>query len=284
MSKYLTALSLCLGLWLFSCGTAPGKSAPERVTSADGLPIAYDVRGSGETTLVFVHCWACDRSIWREQLDVFAGDYRVVSLDLGGHGDSGTDRDHWTLRSLGQDVRAVADALALDRFVLVGHSLGGPVSLEAARLMPDRVSGILCVDTLHNAELDLPEFTANQIIEGLRADFPNAMEAMVRSAFDADADPAVVAFVSNKAIAADPDVAIALIEELLELDLRQALSAVTVPIRCINSAAGVATTVEANRKYADFDAVILEAGGHFQHMEDPERFNAEMRKLLDELQ
>ena len=58
----------------------------------------------------------------------------------------------------------------------------------------------------------------------------------------------------------------------------------SVPIRCINSAAGLATTVEANRKYADFDAVILDAGGHFQHLENPERFNAEMRKLLDELQ
>ena len=49
MSKYLTALSVGLGLWLLSCGTAPEKSAPERPTSADGLPIAYDVRGSGET-------------------------------------------------------------------------------------------------------------------------------------------------------------------------------------------------------------------------------------------
>ena len=283
MSKYLTPLSLCLWLGLFACRTAPHTEAPERARSADGLAIAYDVRGAGETTLVFVHGWACDGSFWREQLDVFAEDFRVVSLDLGGHGASGTDRDRWTLRSLAQDVQAVADALELERFILVGHSMGGPVSLEAARLMPDKVSGILCVDSLHNAELEPPEFTVNQIIEGLRADFPTAMAAIVQSGFDADADPAVVAFVRDKAVAADPAVAIPLIQVLLDLDVRQALSAVTVPVRCINSAAGFATAIEANRKYADFDAVILDAGGHFQHMESPERFNAEMRKLLAEL-
>ncbi|NIS33422.1 MAG: alpha/beta hydrolase, partial [Actinobacteria bacterium] len=51
-----------------------------------GLTLHYDTRGSGDTALVFVHCWACDRAYWREQLDVFADRYRVVSLDLGGHG------------------------------------------------------------------------------------------------------------------------------------------------------------------------------------------------------
>jgi pimeloyl-ACP methyl ester carboxylesterase len=278
MSKYLAAWSLCL--WVFACQTA----TTERARSADGVPIAYEVRGTGETTLVFVHGWACDGSFWHEQLDEFAEDFRVVSLDLGGHGASGADRDRWTLRSLGQDVQAVADALALDRFILVGHSMGGPVSLEAARLMPERVSGILCVDTLHDAELEAPEFTADQLMEGLRADFPGAMAAIVESGFEPDAEVAVVAFVRHKAVAANPDVAIPLIQELLDLDLRQALSAVNVPIRCINSAYGLPTAIDTNRKYADFDAVTLDAGGHFQHLESPERFNAEMRKLLVELQ
>lgn len=279
MRNRVAVLAVSLGIASWGCGTAPS----ERARSADGVSIAYDVRGSGETTLLFVHGWACDRSFWREQVDVFAEDYRVVSLDLGGHGESGIGRERWTPRELGEDVRAVAEALELERFVLVAHSMGGAVSLEAARLMPDEVSGILCVDSLHNVELKPPDFTISQLTEGLRSDFNGAMAAIVESGFDDDADPELVAFVRERAQRMDPEVAIALIEGVVSFDVREALSAVSVPVRCINSAYGLATTVETNRQYGDFDAVTLDAGGHFQHMESPERFNAEMKKLLDEL-
>ena len=116
-----------------------------------------------------------------------------------------------------------------------------------------------------------------------RGDFATAMDAMVRSGFREDADPDVVAWVRDKAIAANPEVAIALIDALLDNDLKRALADVSVPIRCINSAIGLATNVEANRRYGDFDAVILDAGGHFQHLESPARFNSEMSKLLNQL-
>jgi len=82
-------------LLLAACGSpppTPRETPPDAVTTGiaravDGLDIAFDVRGHGETALVFVHCWACDRTFWREQLDAFADRYRVVLLDFGGHGD-----------------------------------------------------------------------------------------------------------------------------------------------------------------------------------------------------
>ena len=58
------------------------------VQSADGVPIAYQVAGEGTVSLVFVHGWSGDRSYWEEQLDHFAQEYRVVALDLTGHGRS----------------------------------------------------------------------------------------------------------------------------------------------------------------------------------------------------
>ena len=96
----------------------------------DGVEISYDIRGKGDIALVFVHGWACDRSFWREQLDTFAGDYRVVSVDLAGHGQSKADRTTWSVASLGGDVQAVVEKLNLNKVILIGHSLGGPVCLE----------------------------------------------------------------------------------------------------------------------------------------------------------
>jgi pimeloyl-ACP methyl ester carboxylesterase len=85
---------------------------------------------------VFVHCWACDRTYWREQVDVFAADHQVVTLDLAGHGESGAGRETWTVKGLAGDVQAVVEALDLERVILIGHSMGGPVSRRHAAYAP----------------------------------------------------------------------------------------------------------------------------------------------------
>jgi pimeloyl-ACP methyl ester carboxylesterase len=92
----------------------------------------------GVAQIVFVHGWACDRSYWRHQMDAFPGK-TVVAVDLAGHGDSGTGRGSWTMPAFGADVVAVMDDLHLDDVVLVGHSMGGDVILEAALVLGNPV-------------------------------------------------------------------------------------------------------------------------------------------------
>ena len=70
-----------------------GATIVDSVASADGVTIHYDVRGVGEPTLVFIHCWCCDRSCWDAQVDTFAKNYKVVTIDLAGHGESVLDRE-----------------------------------------------------------------------------------------------------------------------------------------------------------------------------------------------
>ncbi len=79
---------------------------------------------------MFIHCFACDRSYWHNQLEAFAQKHKVVSLDLGGHGASTRDRQEWSILGLGGDVLAVVDGLRLKRVILVGHSMGGLVALK----------------------------------------------------------------------------------------------------------------------------------------------------------
>lgn len=257
-----------------------------RVDSAEGVSIAYDVRGSGDTALVFVHCWACDRSFWRGQVDTFSDEYRIVTLDLAGHGASGSEREIWTAARLAEDVHAVVDSLKLDKVILVGHSLGGPVSLEAARLMPDRVVGVVCVDTLHDATFEFPEEMAEQMMAGLESDFEGSMRGFISSSMSTT-DPTVVDFVIEKAISTNHDAAIAIASNFEKFVLKDALAGVDVPIRCINAKANPPmvpeTNIEANREHADFDAVIMGGVGHFLHLEQPEAFNEELRKVLDKL-
>jgi pimeloyl-ACP methyl ester carboxylesterase len=285
--------------FLAACGSStptakpPAGSEPAPETTAlvegtvkapDGVELAYDVRGKGDTALVFVHCWSCDRTYWKEQADAFAADYRVVTLDLGGHGKSGDTRAAWTIASLGADVQTVVEKLGLQRVILVGHSMGGPVSLEAARRMPGKVVGVVCADTLHDASLKTPQQLRDQILASFEKDFAATMKAGLEIMFRPSSDPAVVAWVGARVGNAKPAVGLPLIRETWNLELGPLLAAAKVPIRCINAASNgpmaPKTNIEHNKQHADFDAVIIDDVGHFLQLEKPAEFNAKMREVL----
>src|SRR6187402_1218673 len=122
------------------------------VLASDGTPIAYESQGDGDIALVLVHGWSCDGSYWEPQVESLSRDFQVVTIDLAGHGESGEDRAAWTIASFGEDVAAVVNELELERVVLVGHSMGGDVILEAARRLLGRVMGLIWVDVYQRIE------------------------------------------------------------------------------------------------------------------------------------
>ena len=114
--------------------------------SPDGIPVTFETHGTGEPALVFVHGWSCDRSYRRGQVGDFARRHRVVTVDLAGHGESGTGRKRWTVPAFGADVAAVIEKLRVEDVILIGHSLGGDVIVETALLLPKQVAGVVWVD------------------------------------------------------------------------------------------------------------------------------------------
>lgn len=255
-------------------------------TARDGVSIAYDTRGQGSTALVFIHGWACDRTFWREQVDVFAKDYRVVTLDLPAHGDSGNNRKNWSINGLGEDVATLVKHLGLRRIILIGHSMGGPVALDAARRLPGRVLGMVCVDTLHNVEFQFPASMAEKLAERYEKDFDGAMTQMVSGLFLETSDPQIVDWVLQRAYTVDHQAAIALLRDFANLDLRKMMSTMRVPVRGINAAQinnkGMKTEFEINRKYADYDTVLMDDVSHYLMLDEPIEFNKHLRKILTE--
>lgn len=264
---------------------APPRDRDTRFTAAaDGVPIAYSVTGSGPTTVVFLHGWSADRSYWDAQADAFAGTRRVVTIDLGGHGESGRQRERWSLDRLAGDVVAVLAAEDLQDVVLVGHSMGAPVALLTARRCPDRVIGIVAVEALHDAERKTDPDETRAFLAAWAEDFRATCDGFVRAMFPPDADPELVDRVAGDLCAAPPDVALPLMLSFPEFDLQTALERTPVPIRAINSAA-YPTRVDANRRYAaDFDAVHLAGVGHFLMLERPTEFNVLLEHELQEIE
>ena len=271
-------------LFVFAFSVAQAQPKSEVVNAPDGVPIHYSVQGKGEPALVFIHCWACSRRFWDNQVAEFSKTNRVVAIDLPGHGESGQGRKNWSIESFGDDVKAVVTKLDLKRVVLVGSSMGGPVALEAAKRMPDRVVAIVPVDTLQNVETRVPPDQIDAVLKQLQADYKTATTGFLNQYFFSPTTPAAVKeLVINTAISAPPEVSLPIIKAALTYDSAAGLRAVKVPVRAIN-ADRVPTDVEVNRKYApQFDAMIIKGTGHYPMLEDPARFNQMLAEILRNL-
>jgi len=254
------------------------------IRAADGIPIVCEVRGSGDTTLIFLHGWCGDREYWKNQVGVFAADYVVVALDQAGHGESGKERKSWTTSSLASDVESVVKELGLKKVILVGHSMGGQVSLMTAKRMPGTVIGVIGVDTLQDAEFKMPEEMTKQFLESFKTDFKGTLNTAFPSMLHEKVDPELKKWILSRAEAQDQKMALGLMQDLFGLDLKELLKDVKVPVRCINSGGGypfhTPTSIAVNKKYADYDAVTIDEVGHYPMLEKPAEFNKSLSAVL----
>ena len=257
---------------------------PRMTESADGVPIAYEVQGSGEPTLVFIHGWSGDGRYWRGQVPYFSQQHRVVTLDLAGHGHSGLEREDFTMPAFGEDVKAVLEDLNVEQALLIGHSMGGPVAVEAARLMPERVIGIVGVDTFHHVAPQMSQSDLEQMLAPMQEDFTDAARHFVATMFIEETDAALRDWVIRDMTAAVPDVALSAFEAMgarhIDGEAAQHFEELTVPVVAINADLWP-TDVEANRQLLpEFDAVIMEGSDHFLHMARPAAFNRELDRVI----
>jgi len=267
-------------------GEADAKPARKTVRAEDGVNILCEIRGKGDTALLFLHGWCGDREYWKHQVDVFAKDYRIVTLDQAGHGESGKDRKRWSASGLAGDVEAVVKALDLKRVILIGHSMGGPVALMAAKRMPDTVIAVIGVDTLQNAENKTPEEIKKSIPQGFQTDFKGTMRKMLPGLLPEKVDPELKKWLLTRAEEQDPKMAVGLMRDMMDLDTKTLLKDAKQPIRCINSGGPfpfyTPTGVAINKKYADYNAIIIDSVGHYPMLEKPAEFNEKLRKVLQE--
>jgi pimeloyl-ACP methyl ester carboxylesterase len=246
----------------------------------DGVLIVYSAAGAGDPALIFIHGGLADRTFWEEQLKEFSGLHRVIALDLPGHGESGLNRKEWGIPEFGADVKAVIEAEKLKNVIIFGNSLGGPVAIEAALLLPDQVLGVVGVDTFQVLDNRITPEEAKQRAESFQSDFAGTLKEMVRMLFHDDADPALIAEAESRMGGTSPEAACAMFLSFAGYDVGAAASRLTVPLRAINGDL-YPTDVKGNRKIkADFDAVIMKHMGHYPMLERPTEFNNRVKGIV----
>lgn len=252
--------------------------------SKDGVPIAYSVYGKGEPALVFAHGWCGARSVWFNQVPYFAKKYKVVLLDLAGHGASGRQRKVYTQEAFGEDVSAVVNAVKSDKVILIGHSMSGTVILEANRLLKGKVAGLIAVDTLENFErFPASQEESREYIDPLKNDFLNNSGAFMARMFTKNADPKLVKQVVRNVSRANPEIAINTIECYFNTPVIPLLADVNVPLWSLNSDLWPSFP-EINSKYLkSYHLRIMPGLGHFLMVEAPDEFNRQLDDIINQI-
>lgn len=301
MKKFALVL-LCMFTSSFTI--AANDSLLERgaslTTLRDGVELYYRLHGTTapvppttKSLVVLIHGWSCDASFWDAQIEALRVRYDVLVLDLAGHGRSASNRDDWSMRAFGADVAAVVaaarpTATAESPIFLIGHSMGGPVAIEAARVLGPRVRAVIGVDTFKTVGLPSPSAaeTAGRLAFFER-DFAAATRLFVtQSFFVPGTDPAFIETIAAKMAGAEARVGIAAIGGLNAWDGVAAMRALgPMPIIAFNATHGQPTDEARLREFAPgFRAEIFAGLGHFLMMEDPERFNSRLLATLEKLE
>jgi pimeloyl-ACP methyl ester carboxylesterase len=179
----------------------------ETFTAPDGARIAYESRGSANAkAIVFLHGWHARASVWQAPLLGFAAEYHCIAPDLRGFGNSRACAGPFTVEQASDDVRALLEALAIDRAIVVGHSMGGTIAQRFAADHPERARALVLVAPVPASGLPLSD-RAKAFFRSTPGDIHATGAFIDALAFDGAFEPAIAAELRAFAAAGSPDAA-----------------------------------------------------------------------------
>jgi pimeloyl-ACP methyl ester carboxylesterase len=250
------------------------------------VSIHYSTCGDADTTLLFVHGWCINESYWETQVKHFCNNYKIVTMDLPGFGQSGKNRTEWTVENYAADVNAVVNQLGLKNVILIGHSMGGNIVMEAA-LNNDKVIGLIGVDNLKEVG-KIPTDTTKAEIEGflqmLNQNYSGVIKMFTgQYLFAPESDPAIRKRVETDFLNADSTIAINSIGHYMRFEEKQAakLTQLNRKFYFINSAYTPTDKAGLEATGVDFKVYDIHGTGHYPMVEKADSFNILLEQAME---
>jgi len=254
----------------------------------DNPAIHFSVHGQG-SAIVLGHSFLCSGAMWAEQVKPLAEQYRVVNIDFRGHGASGRVRGGFSIYDMVDDVLSVLDQLAIESAVWAGLSIGGMVALRAALTVPQRVDGLILLDTDAGAEnwrkrTRLELLAAIARLAGIRPLLPQIVKQMF-GATTIRTQPDLIAEWKQHFSELDLQSALKMLKALQTRDdVSPRLPEIAVPALVLCGAEDRALPPNRSRRIAEglpsAKYVEIVDAGHLSTLEQPEKVTALMLEFL----
>lgn len=260
----------------------------------DGVTLNYLLEGrESAPAITFVHGQAFDLSTWSAQAREFHHRYRVLRLDLRGHGDSGIgDVADLRMRHLAADVLGLLDALGIERTHYVGKSLGGMIGFELALEHPDRLRSVTFVATqgampagsVERMHANVDRFRAAGATLGANAQ--TLLDRYVAPAWR-DANPEAYAALRDRVAAQSVEGYARTTEAILAMDYDRRLAGIRVPTMVVAGEIDAPTPPSRMEIYRDripgARMAVIRGAAHLPNLEKPAAFNQALAGFLDGL-
>jgi pimeloyl-ACP methyl ester carboxylesterase len=257
-------------------------------TTINGVSIAYHDQGNG-FPLVFLHAFPLSRMMWAPQEAALVPQFRIITIDLRGHGESDAPLWHYSLDQAADDVRGLLDYLSIQQAVFVGLSMGGYILFAFYRKYAELVKGLVLADTRAQADTD----------EGKQARFEMAQVAYKQGA-SAVADLMIPKLLSPATIQTRPEL-VQRVRTMIEgnqisgiagdlmamagrSDSVPLLKQITCPVHIIVGELDLPTPPSDAKLMADripgARLTVIPGAAHLSNMEQPDRFNETIRSFV----
>ncbi|MEP7317435.1 MAG: alpha/beta hydrolase [Panacibacter sp.] len=277
-------------LFLIAGCSSPVKEQAVNISNGN-VNIAYIKEGNSDTAIVFVHGWCINKEYWQQQINYFSKRYITVALDLGGHGQSGLNRDSFRIEDYAADVTATINELNLKKVILVGHSMGGDIILEVANNIPEKIIGFIGIDNLKDVSVG---FTAEQqkqiddFMSALKKNFDTVASAYCRGALFPPnyTDTIPVNRVIKSVQDIDSTVAIKSLQSVINISSKESsmIAKLKIPVHLIVSDYTPMNEADV-KKYCKAGLYVktIHGTGHYPMIEKPREFNELLRQTLNEI-
>lgn len=254
----------------------------------------YRFTGAGTKTLLFIHGWCINQTYWNSQVNYFRDRYRVLTLDLAGHGRSRGKPTDGALQSYANDIVELVNELELENVILVAHSMAGNIALHVYDKVPDRIIGIVGVDNLQQLGAEHTPEEIQQVsyyFDQMRRDFKRLSRSYAEAGLFSSSTPDSV---RNRVIHdfqdCDSLMAVAALQSLVQEGANEKLLAprLKIPLMLILSDAGQKPLVDSVSltRYcgAGYRINTVKGTGHYPMVEAPAEFNQRLNEALKQVQ
>lgn len=260
---------------------ALGQKPVDKWAKFEGSKLRYYDIGNAKskTALVLVHCWTCNAEFWNFSLNAFPN-YRVIAMDLMGHGGSDRPKIDYSMEYFAKSVDAVVKKAGVKKAVFAGHSMGTPIIRRYYQLYPEKTLGLILVD---GALLPFgPRAEVDKFFEPLFKDYKAGAPTFIDGMLPPTVEPELKSFIRSSMLATPDYVGSSAMKLMLD-DAYAIHSKIDVPVLAI-MAPSEYWPKDLEQQYKTIapktDFHMWTGVSHFLHMEKPKEFNEQVSLFI----